>query len=70
MRSASPENYPSSFPLLLTPLDFILFAEGGVPAIAQIRNSFGTLQKKLKAKKKGKTDCMCERILQLYALIL
>jgi len=39
MRVASPENHHSSFPEPLTPLDFILFVEGGVPAIAQFKNS-------------------------------
>ena len=40
MRVASPKNHPSSFPVLLTPLYFILFAEGGVSAIAQIREIY------------------------------
>jgi len=35
MRLVSPANHPSSFPELLTPLDFILFADGGVPAIVK-----------------------------------
>ena len=34
--SDSPENHSSIFPPLLTTLVFILFADGGVPAIAQI----------------------------------
>jgi len=37
MSSKSPENHPSSFPPLLTTLVFFLLADGGVPAIAQIR---------------------------------
>jgi len=40
MGLVSPENQPSSFPELLTPLDFILFADAGVPVIARIRKSF------------------------------
>jgi len=34
--SDSPENHPSIFPPLLIALVCILFADGGVPAIAQI----------------------------------
>ena len=38
IKSTSPENLLSSFPTLLTTLDFILLAEGRVLAIAKLRS--------------------------------
>ena len=62
MRSTSPENHPSSFPLLLTPLDFILLAEGGVPAISKTqKQALAHCKKSLKQRREKKTDCRCER---------
>jgi len=55
MRLASPENHPSSFPLLLTPLDFILFVEGGVPAISKTqKQALAHCRKRLKQRRKEK----------------
>ena len=54
MSSASPENHPSSFPPLLTALDFILLADGGVPGIAQIREYLWHTIEQFKSRGKDK----------------